>query len=98
IWGPANLIYHPEKQDGDPLEIKLPATVLTGETVRNIMLREGTETPLRRGNYLERDFSNVLVMIQSSPNGCVRVIDGAAPEMSASDEERLLLVAPFSRL
>ena len=56
------------------------------------------ETPLRRGNYLERDFRNVLVMIQTSSNSCVRFINGDAPELSQYDLHRLLLVAPHSRL
>jgi hypothetical protein len=98
IWGPANFIYHPEKQENDPVVVKLPATVLTGDAINQIMTGSGVETPLRRGNYLERDFSNVLVMIQTSENGCVRIINGNAPELSPSDADRLKLVAPHSRL
>ena len=98
IWGPANLIYYPEKQKTNPVEIKLPASVLTDDAVLNIITNDGVETPLRRGNYLERDFGNVLVMIQSHSNGCVRIINGDVPELSPSDQQRLLLIAPFSRL
>lgn len=98
IWGPANFIYYPEKQSTNPVEIKLPAAVLTRDVINQITTNGGTETPLRRGNYLERDFGNVLVMIQSSPNGCVRFIDGDAPELSLSDSDRLVLVAPHSKL
>lgn len=98
IWGPANLIYHPEKQNSIPVEIKLPAAVLTNDAVLSILMQDGVETPLRRGNYVERDFKNVLVMIQSSANGCVRLINGGSPELSANDQEKLLLISPFSRL
>ncbi len=98
IWGPANFIYRPEKQSANPVVIKLPAAVLTGDVVNQIVAGSGVETPLRRGNYLERDFSNVLVMIQTSENGCVRIIDGDAPELSPSDADRLKLIAPRSRL
>ncbi|HMU92583.1 MAG TPA: hypothetical protein PLI15_07140 [Anaerolineales bacterium] len=98
IWGPANLIYYPEKQDANPVEIKLPAAVLTDDVVLEIATNGGVETPLRRGNYLERDFGNVLVMIQSRSNGCVRMINGEVPELSPLDQHRLLLIAPFSRL
>ncbi len=98
IWGPANFIYRPEKQSANPVVIKLPAAVLTGDVVNQIVAGSGVETPLRRGNYLERDFGNVLVMIQTSENGCVRIIDGAAPELSPADEDRLKLIAPRSRL
>jgi len=98
VWGPANLIYYPEKQTTDPVVVKLPAAILTDDVVLNIATNGGVETPLRRGNYLERDFGNVLVMIQSSSSGCVRIINGDVPELSPSDQHRLLLVAPFSRL
>ncbi|MFN3491142.1 MAG: hypothetical protein ACK40V_02885, partial [Anaerolineales bacterium] len=98
MWGPANFIYYPEKQSANPVEIKLPAAVLTRDVINQIITNGGVETPLRRGNYLERDFGNVLVMIQSSENGCVRFINGDAPELSPSDADRLFLIAPHSKL
>jgi hypothetical protein len=98
IWGPANFIYYPEKQNANPVEIKLPAAVITRDVINQITTNGGTETPLRRGNYLERDFGNVLVIIQSSSNGCVRFINGDAPELSPNDADRLILIAPHSKL
>jgi hypothetical protein len=98
IWGPANFIYRPEKQSNNPVVVRLPAAVLTGDVVNQIAAGSGVETPLRRGNYLERDFGNVLVMIQTSENSCVRIIDGNTPELSPSDADRLKLIAPRSRL
>ena len=98
VWGPANLIYYSEKQEANPVEIRLPAAVLTDDVVLEIATNGGVETPLRRGNYLERDFGNVLVMIQSRSNGCVRIINGDVPELSPLDQHRLLLIAPFSSL
>lgn len=98
IWGPANLIYYPEKQVANPVKIQLPAAVLSDDVVLEIAINGGAEKPLRRGNYLERDFGNVLVMIQTSLNGCVRFINGDVPELSPYDQQRLFLVAPFSHL
>ncbi|MBI2332326.1 MAG: hypothetical protein HYU84_09255 [Chloroflexi bacterium] len=98
IWGPANFIYYPEKQTGNPLIVKLPAAVLNGNTVTQITTNGGVETPLRRGNYLERDFGNVLVMVQSSSNSCVRFIDGKSPELNSYDDGRVTMIAPYSKL
>jgi hypothetical protein len=98
IWGPANLLYYPEPQHADELKIKLPAAVLANEVVLQITSTGGIETPLRRGNYLERDFGNILVMIQTSANGCVRLVNGDSPELSSNDQHKLFLVAPFSNL
>ena len=98
IWGPANLIYYPEKQSGSPVVVKLPAAVLDGNTVTQITTNGGVENPLRRGNYLERDFGNVLVMVQSSENSCVRFLNGASPELNSYDDGRVVMIAPYSQL
>jgi hypothetical protein len=98
VWGPANLIYHPEKQAQVPIEIKLPAAVLSDEVVLKIMTGTGVETPERRGNALTRDFDNVLFIVQTSQDSCVRLIDGNAPELSSRDSHRTMVVAPYSRL
>lgn len=98
VWGPANLIYRSEKQGQIPLEIKLPAAVLTDDTVLQILRGKGDETQLRRGNNVVRDFGNVLVLTQSSPGSCVRVIDGNSPELSEKDRQRILLIAKNSKI
>lgn len=98
IWGPANMIYYPEKQENNPVIVKLPAAVLDGNTVNQVTTNGGVETPLRRGNYLERDFGNVLVMVQSNPDSCVRFINGALPELNSYDDGRIVMVASYSKL
>lgn len=98
VWGPANLIYYPEKQDVTPIEIKLPAAVLTSDVVLNIMTGKGIETPERRGNILTREFDNVLFITQTSQNSCVRILNGNAPELSSRDSHRTMVVAPYSKL
>ena len=98
IWGPANLIYYPEKQPQAPIEIKLPAAVLTNDAVLKIMTGKGVETPERRGNYLTRDFDNVLFIVQTTGDSCVRIIDGDATELSSRDSQRTMLIAPYSQL
>ncbi|MGB7874591.1 MAG: hypothetical protein WBL25_09430 [Anaerolineales bacterium] len=98
VWGPANLIYYPEKQAQSPIEIKLPAAVLTNDVVLKIITGKGVETPERRGNLLTRGFDDILFMVQSSPDSCVRIIDGSAPELSTHDSYRTMVVAPYSKL
>jgi len=98
VWGPANLIYYPAKQSQVPIEIKLPAAVLSDDAVLQILTDKGLETPERRGNVLTRDFSNILFIVQTARNGCVRVIDGNAPELSSQDAQRTMLVAPHSQI
>jgi len=98
VWGPANLIYYPEKQAQIPIEIKLPAAVLSNDAVLDIMTGRGSETPERRGNILTRDFEDILFIVQTSQDTCVRIIDGKAPELSSRDSHRTMLVAPYSQI
>ncbi|RPI93667.1 MAG: hypothetical protein EHM40_09105 [Chloroflexi bacterium] len=98
IWSPANFIYYPEKQNQTPIQLKLPAAVLTDDVVRQILVGKGEETPLRRGNELTRNFGKVLVMTQASANACVRLIDGSSPDLSIGDPQRILLIASKSKL
>lgn len=96
IWGPANLIYQPDSQEAIPIEIKIPAAVLTPDVVNQIASGDGEETPLRRGNFLTRSFADIVFLVQSHPNACVRIINGEAPELSVFDSERTKLLAPYS--
>ena len=98
LWGPANLIYRPEAQDQVPVVIDLPAAVLTDQVVLNVITGKGVESPERRGNYLTRGFDDVLFLVQTTPNSCVRVIDGQAPELSPVDSHKTMTVAPYSQI
>lgn len=98
VWGPANLIYYPEKQKEVPIKITLPAVVLTDETVLQILMGRGEETPERRGNELTRDFKNVLIMTQADANSCVRLIDGNNPDLSVHEPQRIMLISSKSNL
>ncbi len=98
IWGPANLIYYPEKQDTTPIKIQLPAAILGEETVNLILGRGNGGAADRRGNLIDVGFGSMLVMAQSSPNSCVRILDGLMPELSLDDENSIKLISPFSQI
>ena len=98
VWGPANLIYRPEKQEEIPIEILIPSAIMNNDIVLSVMSGKGGETDLGRGNHLSRDFDNTLLMAQAAPGACVRIIDGNAPELSSADSHRVMLVAPQSKI
>ncbi len=98
VWGPAGLIYSPQKQSTSPLTIRVPAAILTQDITLQILAGRGHLDSVRRGNASEQDYSNVLVLAQAAPDGCVRVIDGSQPELSSSDAQSILLVAPRSKI
>lgn len=98
IWGPANLIYRPERQASIPIQIELPAAVMTGDVLFQVMHGKGTQTQERRGNNVVRDFGNVLILVQSSVGGCVRLLDGASPDLSVLDSHEIMLAGPSSKI
>ncbi|MBI5933171.1 MAG: hypothetical protein HY867_05650 [Chloroflexi bacterium] len=98
LWGAANLIYHPEPQTAQPIEAPIGAVLLTPENMTRILTRKGMDEPDRRNTHVVMDYGNMLILAQSSAGGCVRVLDGSQPELSASDDPRIMLVAARSRI
>lgn len=98
IWGPANLIYYPEKSPVIPVEIPLRASVLTDENVLRVLTGKGQDDQIRRGVSISRDYGNVLVVTQATTDGCVRMLDGTQPELSSSDTQRIILIAQKSKI
>jgi len=98
VWGPANLIYYPEKSDKLPIQLSISATVLNKGNVINIISNKGKEFFYRRGLYLYRNFRKTLVITQPGLKSCVQVIDGKQPELSSYEDSDIMLIAPFSRI
>ena len=97
VWGPANLIYYPEKKTGSPTPISLPAVVLNRTTVQNILRGDGvTETVDRRGLEVTRDYGRVLALSMPTEGSCVHLIQGAQPELSDQEGYEMQIIAPRS--
>ncbi|MEW5939500.1 MAG: hypothetical protein AB1750_07555 [Chloroflexota bacterium] len=98
IWGAANLIYRPAPQTTDPVEVAIAGVLLTPENLTRVLAGKGADEPDRRNAHLVMDYGNVLVITQPTPGACVRVLDGTQPELSVSDDPRIQLVAPSSKI
>jgi hypothetical protein len=98
LWGAANLIYHPEPQTAQPIEAPIGAVLLTPENLTRILTGKGVDEPDRRNTHVTMDFGNMLILAQTSPGACIRVLDGSQPELSASDDPRIMLVASQSKI
>lgn len=98
LWGAANLIYHPEPQTAQPIEAPIGAVLLTPENMTRILTRKGVDEPDRRNTHVVMDYGNMLILAQADVGSCVRVLDGTQPELSASDDPRIMLVASRSRI
>ena len=86
VYGPANFIYYPEKQNQTPVKLAVNTEVVQGDTVTEILLGKKE----RLVNYYDAheyyvNFANVLIISQSSASGCLRVIDPRWPNFSRFD-------------
>jgi len=98
IWGPASFIYSPEKQTAIPISVRLSGIVLTQDNVLRVIAAHGQATSVGRGNVSIQDFGNVTAIAQSTPEGCIRVIDGSNPELSSGDAQNIMLIASHSHI
>ena len=98
VWAPASFIYSPEKQTAIPISVRLSGIVWTQDNVLRILTAHGQATTAERGYVSVQDFGNVTVIAQSTPEGCIRVLDGSNPEVSSADAQNIMLVASHSHV
>jgi len=99
IWGAANHIYRPyPKMEGDH-QIEISALVLNEYSISRILAGRGNDTYLKRGDVVVvNDYDSVLVVTQPTNDACVRLLNGDMPELSISDDYRIMVVATHSKL
>lgn len=92
VWGPANLIYYP-----NPGPLTLASEVLYSGSIHLVQMG-GESGRSMRTIEVERDYTKTLVLSMPSQNSCVQVMDGKNPIFSSSEEPRVAMIAPYSRL
>jgi hypothetical protein len=98
IWGPANLIYYPQKQSSEHLQPGLFASVLNRTTVIKVLGRERQKYDIRKNIVTYPNHRNILIFTQPSTNSCVHVINGSEPEFSSSDPDSIRVIGPYSEI
>lgn len=99
VWGPANIIYYPEKHAERPVKLKLPAVILNNDSITKITTKSNKEDiSVGRSWTFQQDYQNILVISQASSSSCVRVINGAALERSTFEDYGISMVAPHSNI
>jgi hypothetical protein len=85
VWGPANFIYYPDRQDRTPVHIPVPASRMESASILDIIMgdRDYEETDLIIKNITTViNYRNQLIMSQPSQDSCVHVMDPRAPLVS----------------
>lgn len=98
IWGPANLIYYPEKQAEKGIQPAVFAAVLNQDTVKKILARERQEFDNRKNIITYKNYRNVLILSQPTLNSCMHVINGTEPEYSEQEWELVRSIGSFSEM
>jgi hypothetical protein len=99
IWSPANLIYYPDSQSQKFIQPAIYAALLNHDAVDKVLTQKGVEYDTRRGSiHTFRNYSNILLITQPTSASCVHVIDGHQTELSSYEDERVMLMAPYSQI
>lgn len=97
IWGPANMIYYPERwSDNSKIRPGLFAAVLNDQAKNKVLDRKGEEFTSRKDIHTFTNYENFLLLSRPSSSACVHVIDGAQPEFSSSEKSLVMMIAPYS--
>jgi hypothetical protein len=72
------------------------AAVLNKDSLLKILGNAPSENENRRSIRSVIDYQNILVLSMPSLESCVQVIDGKTPVLSPFEEERVMVIAPFS--
>jgi hypothetical protein len=98
IWGPANLIYFPDKQNPENIQPGVYAVLLNDQTVEKVHARERQVYDKRKTITTYANYRNILVLTQPSVNSCVHVLDGIKPEYSIGELDFVQEVGAFSEI
>jgi hypothetical protein len=98
VWGPANLIYYPEKQSNKYIQPGVFAAVLNRDTVNKVLVRERQDYNNRKNITTYANYRNILVITKPTQNSCLHVVDGFHPEYSRDEWESVRLIEPYSEI
>ena len=98
IWGPASLIYYPDRQKPDGIQPGLFAAILNQDTVTKIVARERQEYDNRKNIITYKNYRNFVLLNQPTSGACVHVINGVAPEYSSADMDSIRAIGSFSEI
>ena len=98
IWGPANLIYYPEKENVENIQPVLFASVLNKGAVTNTLGRQRQQYDNRKNIITYPNYRNVLVLSQPTASSCVHIINGLQPEFSERDPDAIRTIGAYSEV
>lgn len=98
VWGPASLIYYPERQNPKGIQPGLFAAILNQDTVTKVLARERQEYDNRKNIITYKNYRNFVLLNQPSLNACVHIINGLAPEYSREELDLIRAIGSYSEI
>jgi hypothetical protein len=98
VWGPANLIFYPERLNEKNIQPGVYAALLTRETIEKVHAGERREYNKRKTITTYANYRNILVLTQAGGNSCVHVLDGTRPEYSNGEWDFIREVGAYSEI
>lgn len=96
IWGPANLIYHPESAHKDYVQPAIYAALLNDQTIASVQAKEPQDFSNRRGIRTYKNYRNILILSKPTPTSCIQVLNGNQVELSSAEDARVAAIASYS--
>jgi len=97
VWGPASLIYYPEKQNPKNIQPGLYAAVLNAQTIAKVQARERQEYDKRKNIVTYKNYRNIVILTQPTLHSCMHVMNGNFPEYSRSEWSSIRAVGSYSK-
>ena len=98
IWGPANLLYHPQSTNNQKVQPALWGLVLNQENTISILNNAEPALLNRRSIITYLGYDNILILTQPTPASCVQVIDGTLPFVSEYEQDDIHAISGESNL
>jgi len=98
VWGPASLIYYPEKQNPKSIQPGLYAAVMNADTVAKVQAHERQEFDNRKNIITYKNYRNIVILTQPTASSCVHVLNGNSPEYPQGEWDSVLAIGSFSKI
>jgi hypothetical protein len=98
VWGPASLIYYPEKQNPEGIQPGLFAAILNQDTVTKVLARERQEYDNRKNIITYKNYRNFVLLNQPSLKACVHILNGLSPDYSHDELDSIRAIGSFSEI
>jgi len=97
VWGPANLVYDPNRKASMQTPLKYSGLVLNQDTINNVILGKSSER-IRREIHTIIDTNKLLILSMPTSQSCMHAIDGQFNEFSLDENDRIIRTAPYSHI